>query len=78
MLINFTNIMEEKEDNNNNNDNIMSKQPKEKISKKCINRRKRKLEQLSPEQLRCYELSAELQSCVKVCFSFVFVGIPLR
>ena len=68
--------MEEKEDINDNNN--MSKQPKEKISKKCINRRKRKLEQLSPEQLRCYELSAELQSCVKVCFSFVFVGIPLR
>lgn len=36
------------------------------LSQKCINRRKRKLEQLTPEQLLTYELSAELQTCVKV------------
>lgn len=36
------------------------------VSQKCLNRRKRKLEQLTPEQLQSHELSADLQLCVKV------------
>ena len=36
------------------------------LSQKCINRRKRKLEQLTPEQFKTHEISAELQACVKV------------
>jgi signal transduction histidine kinase len=36
------------------------------LSQKCLNRRKRRLEQLTPEQLQAHELSAELQVCVKV------------
>lgn len=43
------------------------------LSQKCLNRRKRKLEQLTPEQLQSYDLSADLQSCVKVNdLSFLF------
>jgi hypothetical protein len=48
------------------------------ISQKCLNRRKRKLEQLTPEQFKSHELSGELQTCVKVKKKMYYVSSILN